>query len=422
MREEIFFTKGFFEKNRKEFTKKLEDDSVTFILSSIDKIKNRDTYYKFKQDSNFFYLTGLEIKRSVLAIVKSGGKTTEILFRKVLDPTKEKWVGKNMPMDELTAVSGLTDVRDLRDIEDFYRSVFTGTVIEKVFMYNEYIPELVVPTYTHVFASNLRQKFGFVNIRPVNSLLDSMRVIKEKCEIDMMRKAIDITAIGLNEILNSLKPGMTENECEGILAGAYIKNGSVQPAFQTIAASGEMATVLHYEENCRRTQKGELILLDTGADYKNYSADISRTFPVSGKYTPEQKKIYNIVLDASKAVMKAAKPGVKIPDLQEITKEALFRGLYDIKMIKEKKDLANYYFHGVSHFIGIDTHDVGDSRLPLKKGSVISVEPGLYITEKKIGIRLENDVLITSKGCENMSAGIPIETEEIEQIMSKRKK
>ncbi len=415
------FPADFFKSKRTALSELLEDNSVTFILSSLDKVKNRDTFYKFRQDPNFFYLTGLELKRSVLVILKNGGKTSEVLFRKFLDPTLEKWVGKNMPEDEIKKVSGISDIRDIKDIDEYLRQIFTGTGIERVFMYNEYIPELIVPTYTQVFASNLRQKFSFINIRGINQHIDGLRLVKEKCEIGMIKRAVDITALGLKDLVKNLNPGISENECEGILAKNYLKYGSVQPAFQTIAASGGFATVLHYEDNNRITQKGDLILIDTGAEYKNYAADISRTYPVSGKYSPIQKKLYNTVLDASKAVLKAAKPGVKIPELQEITKEALYKGLYDLKMLKEKSDLSKYYYHGVSHYLGIDTHDVGSNQLPLKKGNVITVEPGLYVAEKNIGIRLENDVLITSKGCENLSVNIPIEAEEIEDIMNKGK-
>jgi Xaa-Pro aminopeptidase len=415
------FSTDFFKKKRNNLSEMLEDDSVTFILSSIDKVKNRDTFYKFRQDSNFFYLTGLELKRSVLTILKTGGKTSEVLFRKFLDPTLEKWVGKNIPEDLIKKVSGLTDIRDIKDLDEYFRQVFTGNGIEKVYMYNEYIPELIVPTYTQVFASNLRQRFNFIGIRGINSHLDSLRTVKEKCEIAMIRRAIDITALGLDELVKNLKPGITENECEGILANNYLKFGSVQPAFQTIAASGEFGTILHYEDNNRVTAKGDLILIDTGAEYKNYSADISRTYPVSGKYSPIQKKLYNIVLSASKEVVKAAKPGVKIPELQDITRESLYKGLFDLKMVKEKTELSKYYYHGVSHYIGIDTHDVGSNQQPLKKGNVITVEPGLYVAEKNIGIRLENDILITAGGCKNLSEHIPIEADEIEQLMNKRK-
>ncbi|MBU4485473.1 MAG: M24 family metallopeptidase, partial [Candidatus Delongbacteria bacterium] len=188
-----------------------------------------------------------------------------------------------------------------------------------------------------------------------------------------------------------------------------------------ISASGGNATVLHYEDNNRKTEKSDLILIDTGAEYKNYASDITRTYPVSGKFTTEQKKLYKLVLKASKEVIKAAKSGIKISELQDITKEVLFEGLFNLKLVKEKKDLLNYYYHGVSHFLGLDTHDVGNNQLVLQKNNIITVEPGLYIAEKNIGIRLENDVLITEKGCKNLSENIPIEVDEIEQKMAKKK-
>jgi Xaa-Pro aminopeptidase len=170
------------------------------------------------------------------------------------------------------------------------------------------------------------------------------------------------------------------------------------------------------------TGKNDLILIDTGSEYKNYASDITRTYPVSGKFTSDQKKFYNIVLKASKEVMKKAKPGVTLAQLQDVTKEVLFKGLFDMKMVKEKSDLTKYYYHGVSHFLGLDTHDVGSYQTPLEKNCVITVEPGLYIAEKKIGIRLENDVLITDKGCRNLSESIPIEADEIEDIMNRKKR
>lgn len=421
MNKEINFPKGFFAKNRKKLADKLEDGSIAFILSSLDKIKNRDTNYRFKQDSNFFYITGLELKRSVLAIYKYKGKTYEALFRKVLDPTLEKWIGKNVPEETIREISGITDLRDIRDLDDFYRSIFVNMGIEKVYLYNEFIPDLAVPTYTQVFGSNLSRKFNFIKLCPMNQMIDSLRIIKQESEIKMIRRAIDITGNGINDLLTRVKPGISENECEGILIYNYLKYGSVQPAFLTISASGANATVLHYEDNNKKTSKGDLILLDTGAEYKNYASDISRTIPVSGKFTSEQKKFYDLVLKALQKTTKAAKPGIKTSELQEVTKEVLFKGLYDMKMVKEKKDLMNYYYHGVSHFLGLDTHDVGNTAEGVPVNSIITVEPGLYIAEKNIGIRLENDVLITAKGSENLSSHIPVEIDEIEEIMSKRK-
>ena len=421
MFKDLSFPNGFFEKNRKKLAERIDDDSIVFVLSSLDKIKNRDTNYRFRQDSNFFYLTGLELKRSVLAIGKYRGKAFETLFRKVLDPNLEKWVGKNVPAETVKKVSGITDLRDIKDIDDFYRSVFISMGIEKVYIYNEFMPELVVPTYTQVFASNLSRRFSFIKITQLNRLTDPLRLQKSPVEIKMIQRAVDITAKAYDDLIQKIKPGITENECEGILLYNYLKYGSVQPAFPTISASGANATVLHYEDNRMMSKKGDLILIDSGADYMNYSADITRTYPVNGKFSSEQKKFYKIVLEALNKTTMAAKAGVKTSDLQEITKEVLFKGLYDLKIVKEKKELINFYYHGVSHFLGLDTHDVGDTSQPLPVNSVITVEPGLYIAEKNIGIRLENDVLIKKSGSENLSAHIPIEIDEIEEIMRKRK-
>lgn len=421
MFKDLSFPKGFFEKNRKKLAEQIDDNSIVFVLSSLDKIKNRDTNYRFRQDSNFFYLTGLELKRSVLALYKYKGKTYETLFRKILDPNLEKWVGKNVPFETVKQVSGISDLRDIKDIDDFYKSVFISMGIETVYLYNEFMPELVVPTYTQVFGSNLSRRFSFVKITQLNRFIDPLRVQKSSAELKMIQRAVDITALAYEDLLSRIKPGITENECEGILLYNYLKYGSVQPAFPTISASGANATVLHYEENRMETKKGDLILVDSGADYMNYSADITRTYPVNGRFSSEQKKIYNIVLEALNKTTKSAKAGVKTSELQEITKEILFKGLYDLKIIREKKDLSNYYYHGVSHFLGLDTHDVGDTSLPLPENSVITVEPGLYIAEKNIGIRLENDVLIKKTGSRNLSAHIPIEIEEIEELMKGRK-
>ncbi|HQO08842.1 MAG TPA: aminopeptidase P N-terminal domain-containing protein [Clostridiales bacterium] len=422
MFKEIHFPEGFFSNNRKKLTEKLEEKTVIFILSSLDMIKNRDTHYRFRQDSNYFYLTGLELKRSVLAVYKYNGKVYETLFRKVLDPTLEKWVGRNVSVEDIKRTSGISDIRDINDLDDYLSNVFSGIGIEKVLMYNETSTDLLVPTYTQVFASKLRMRFAFITIKAVNPILDEIRKIKSECEIAMIKRAIEITTKGLEDLIHSLYPGISENECEGILIKNYIKYGSVQPAFQTIAASGANATVLHYEDNDQVTGKNDLILIDTGSEYKNYASDITRTYPVSGKFTSDQKKFYNIVLKASKEVMKKAKPGVTLAQLQDVTKEVLFKGLFDMKMVKEKSDLTKYYYHGVSHFLGLDTHDVGSYQTPLEKNCVITVEPGLYIAEKKIGIRLENDVLITDKGCRNLSESIPIEADEIEDIMNRKKR
>ncbi|MBN2790169.1 MAG: aminopeptidase P N-terminal domain-containing protein [Candidatus Delongbacteria bacterium] len=417
MLKNLEFPKTFFISNRKKLFNKVDDNSVVFIMSSVNKIKNADTFYKFRQDSNFFYFTGLELNRAVLVMTKIGGVTTSRIYRNILDKNLEKWIGKDFTDEEIIKISGIKSINSIKELGDIYTLLFSGYGIENVYMYNESTVDEIIPSYTQVFASNLRRRFNFIKISAVNKIIDEMRSIKSPYEIKMMKRAVEITEIAIRDLLSKTRTGITENECEAILLYNYVKNGSKQPAFQTIAVSGKDATILHYEQNDKKTQKNDLILIDTGAEYKNYAADISRTFPVKGKFSENQKKYYDVVLTALKEVTKAVKPGVTLMELQEISKDVLFKGLKKLKILKKKEELSSYYYHGVSHFLGLDTHDVGDRNKPLVKNNVITVEPGIYIAEKGIGIRLENDILVTSTGHENLSRSIPVEINEIEKIM-----
>ena len=417
MLKDLKFPETFFSSNRKKLLRKIDDNSVVFIMSSVNKIKNADTFFKFKQDSNFFYLTGLELNRAVLVMTKVNGKTSDKIYRNILDERLEKWIGKNTSDKEITKVSGIKSLDSIKELGDLYDNLFNNQGIEKVYMYNESTSDEIIPSYTQVFASNLRRRYNFIKITAINKIIDEMRNVKHPCEIKMMRRAIQITEMGIRDLLSQTRAGITENECEAILLYNYLKEGSKQPAFQTIAVSGKDATILHYEENNKKTQKNDMILIDTGAEYKNYAADISRTFPVKGTFSEMQKKYYNVVLKASKEVTKAVKPGVTLLELQEISKKTLFQGLKKLKFVKKIEDIAKYYYHGVSHHLGLDTHDVGDRNKPLEKNMVITVEPGIYIAEKSIGIRFENDILVTATGHENLSKSIPIEIKDLEQLM-----
>ena len=417
MMKELKFPVHFFSGNRDKLLKEIEDNSVVFILSSIDKNRNRDVSYRFRQDSNFFYFSGLELNRSVLALYKVEGKTGSVLFRQTLDPVMEKWLGANISKEEIKSISQLNDVRSLNDLDDFYTRMFSSMGITRVYLYNEPYGCEVTPSYTQVFAGNLKRRFTFIYIVALNKIVDEMRAVKQPIEIKMIKRAIKITETGIVNLMKKIKPGMYENEVEGILSYNYRKEGALHHAFEPIVASGKNATVLHYEDNNCKCGKNDLILLDTGAEYKNYASDISRTLPVKGKFSAIQIKFYNIVLKASKEVMKSIKPGITLAELQEIAKKVLFAELKKMKMVRTIDELSKYYFHGVSHFMGIDVHDVGNIKNGLVKGNVLTVEPGLYIAEKGIGIRLENDILVTADGYENLSKDIPVEIKDIEKIM-----
>ncbi|PID27156.1 MAG: hypothetical protein CR982_06805 [Candidatus Cloacimonadota bacterium] len=417
---EIKFPIHFFQKNRERFIKKLPQDSVTIVCSGINHTRSRDTFFPFRQDSNFFYLTGIESENSILIIVKNGEKASTSLYRKVIPKEMEKWIGASISVEEIEKVSGISknSIEDINRVDDFFRELFIDKNMSHLLMYNEPYTGEAVPTYTQTIVSGLRNRYPFISVSTFNSIISDLRDIKSKAEIKIIRKAIEITGTTLHQILKQIKNFKNEREIEAELIRGYIRYGGSGHGFAPIVASGKNGTILHYEDNSSKISTNNLVLIDTGAEYKNYSADISRTYPAKGKYSPKQKEIYNIVLSAHNEVLKAIKPGATYKELQEITKESLFRGLKDLKIIKTKDQLSNYYFHGVSHPMGLDVHDVDSGLGILRKGNVITVEPGVYIAEKGIGIRLENDILVTENGFENLSKNIALNPEEIEELIN----
>jgi len=247
----------------------------------------------------------------------------------------------------------------------------------------------------------------------------ALRLIKSEEEIELIREAIDITDKGIKALMINSKAGMKEYELEAYFDFTLKSNGVTDYAFHTIAAGGKNATILHYHENNSELKNDELVLFDLGAQYKYYNADISRTFPVNGKFTERQKQVYNVVLRAQEAVTAIAKPGILFSVLNETAKKVLTEGCIELGLIKETSELSKYYFHGVSHYLGLDTHDVGSRDIELRPGMVFTNEPGLYIEEENIGIRIEDDILITEDGCENLSKQIIKTVEEIEEFMAK---
>jgi len=244
-----------------------------------------------------------------------------------------------------------------------------------------------------------------------------MRTVKDEAEIECIRRAIDITREGVIAMMQHARPGMREYELEAHFDFALRSRGVREHAFPPIVAGGERACVLHYVDNDQVIEDGQLVLCDLGAQYGCYSADITRTFPISGRFTARQREIYNIVLAAMEATIEAIRPGVTTGELNDVTRSVLAQELKRIGLIQDDSEVARYYYHGVSHRLGLDTHDVGSPKWPLEAGDVITVEPGLYIAEEGIGIRIEDDVLVTEDGAVNLSLSIPKDPDEIERIM-----
>lgn len=414
--------KNFFITNRKRLGEVLCDNSMAIFFAGQPPYKSADETYPFVPNRNFYYLTGIDEEKVIMMMTKINGKISEILFIQENDPIMARWVGETIYEEEAEEVSGIEDIRLLNDFESTIGSYLNRFNIEKIYLDLERQEFDIASTPAQNFSKEVVKRYPYIGVKNIYHDVALLRTVKSEEEIELLKKAIEITYDGIKEMWKSARPGMAEYEVEAHFNYELKKNGVKDFSFPTIAASGMNATVLHYDYNNSIIKDGDLMLLDLGAQYKYYSGDISRTFPVNGKFTDRQKEIYNIVLEANETVMKAVKPGVTTMDLQNLAKKILAEGCKRIGLIEEDSEIDKYYFHGVSHPLGLDTHDVGPRNIELKAGMVITDEPGLYIEEEGIGIRIEDDILVTSDGYLNLSAQIIKSVEDIEDYMSKNSK
>ncbi|WP_346889048.1 aminopeptidase P family protein [Clostridium sp. UBA1056] len=411
--------KNFFIINRQKLGEVIPSNSMAIFFAGQAPYKSADETYPFTPNRNFYYLTGIDEEKIIMMIVNINGKISEILFIQESDPVMAKWVGETISEDEAKEVSGIEDIRFLKDFESTVASYFDRFNMQNMYLELERQEFNIMKTPSQNFAKELVERYPYIRIKNIYHDIALLRTIKREDEIELIKKAIDITYDGIKEMWSNAKPGMKEYEVEAYFNYVLKKNGVKDFAFPTIAATGKNATILHYVDNDTTTEDGDLMLLDLGAQYKYYNGDISRTFPINGKFTERQKEVYNIVLEANEAAMRAVKPGVTTSELQDITKKVLADGCKKIGLIKDDSELDKYYFHSVAHPLGLDTHDVGPRNIELKPGMIITDEPGLYIEEEGIGVRIEDDILVTEDGYVNLSAHIIKSVEDIEEFMSK---
>ncbi len=369
---------------------------------------------KFSQDNNFLYLTGLMVPDAIFVLVKSGETLSEHLFIERGIPEREVWDGKKMTPDEASEISGIAKVHFLDEFYDYLGSFALS--VTKIYA-NIGTPSLMAPPSLPMFKLQpLRERFPQIVIENVNNLLTPLRKVKDEWEIMQLQRAIDITGKGILDIMESARVGMMEYELEAILFYRMQRSGAKNWGFSPIIASGVNAATLHYKKNECRIENNEVVLLDVGASYMNYSADITRCFPIGMSFTERQKAVYNAVLNVQKQIIAMIKPGVALSHLQITTRELITEALIALGLIEDPDQFFKYYMHGVSHFLGMDTHDLGGREAILEPGNVITVEPGIYIPEERLGIRIEDDVLVTEDGYCVLSQNIPKETDEIEAI------
>ncbi|MGN0777459.1 MAG: aminopeptidase P N-terminal domain-containing protein [Candidatus Ventricola sp.] len=405
---------------RQAVLEQMERGSIMVLCSGEAIPQSMDECCPFEANHHFYYLTGLRRENMALVLSRSAGKDRTILFIEEPVPSMERWTGRRVTKEEAAAISGIDDVRYIDSLQEEI-----GRMIDR-----ERVDAAYFDCYRYAMkdpdSCNMRKAREFacaypaITLKNAHPMLAAMRMIKDEDEIACLREAIDLTDKGLRRVLSTLAPGQMEYQAQAEFEYAIRYNGAEDKAFQTIAGSGLNGCMLHYNTNHCRMEAGALLLLDLGARVKGYNADITRTYPVSGTYSPRQKAIYDVVLRANQAVAEAAKPGLTLKQLNEVCKQALAEGLMALGKIDSPEQIGTYYMHGVSHHLGLDTHDVSaHDETPLAPGMVITNEPGLYIDEEQIGIRIEDDLLITADGCEVLSQALPRTTEEIEALMAR---
>lgn len=407
-----------FNRRRQEVLEKMEANSILILYSGIEVHVSADEYAPFEANRNFFYLTGLRRDKMALVLDKAAEKPAVKLFIEEADPTMERWYGRKVTVEEAKEITGIEDVSFIDDLESRIDFIMTREDVDAIY-FDTYRHQLEdMEDYNLVKANEFARKYPGTRIKNCYPIIAEMRMQKDADEVDLIRDAIKLTDEGLQCVMRNLKPEMKEYQAQADFEYSIKRNGADSVSFPTIAGSGINGTMLHYETNQDTCKDGTLLLLDLGAKYKGYCADITRTYPVNGTFTERQREVYNIVLAANRKIAEVAKPGMTTVELNNVCKKVLAEGCIRLGLIEKEEEIGKYYMHGVSHHLGIDVHDVTvDSNRRLRPGAVISDEPGLYIDEWEIGIRIEDDLLITEDGCECLSEGIIRTADEIEAFM-----
>ena len=406
--------KEFYKANRYRVLDKIKDNSILILFSGKAPKKSADENYPFTVNRNFYYLTGIEEEEHILVLSKINGLSKEYVFIKEVDEVLEKWQGKTIRKEEVYPLCGIEDVKYLGEFNGF---------IEKVLLANEKINlylDLEKENYSHNYIKEIKDKYHNVTINNCYRIIGNLRLIKTEEEVSRIRKAIEVTIEGVETLMKNAKVGMKEYELEAYFDFICKKNGIKDFAFKTIAAAGKNATILHYVTNDSELKDGDLILFDLGAQYKLYNGDISRTFPVNGKFTKRQKEVYEAVLRVNEEIIRQMRPGINFIELNKIAKDLIAKECINLGLIKSKEEVSKYYYHSIGHSLGMDTHDIElDGRdVTFEPGMIYTVEPGIYIEEEGIGIRIEDDILITESGNEVLTKGMIKSIEDIEKFMN----
>ncbi len=433
-----------FKKRRAQLMAMMSPGSVAVIPGAKLSRRNRDIQYLFRQDSDFYYLTGFVEPEALLVLAPGREHGEEILFCADRDPHAERWDGERLGPERATQMLGVDDAFPYADMDDILPGLLEGR--ERIYITLGEYPEFDQRLIAWVADIRKREAGGAQppgEFMELKHFLHELRLYKSTKEVNLMRKAADITAAAHVRAMQACEPGMTEAQLEAELTYEFMRSGARSPAYPCIVGSGNNACVMHYVENTATLKKNDLVLIDAGCEYQHYAADVTRTFPVSGRYSATQRAIYEIVLAANEAAIAECRPGRHFNAPHEAALRVMVEGLVALKILKgevdtliEEEGYRDVCPHKTSHWLGIDVHDVGDYRIDstwrqLEPGMVLTIEPGIYIPRNEttehlpskyrgIGVRIEDDVLITRGGCEVLTAAVPKRIDEVEALMADR--
>lgn len=417
-----------FTKNRERFVKSMQKNSIAIFVSNDEVPINGDALYPFKQNSDLFWLSGITQEDSMVVLFPDNPdpKYREVLVLVRPNELKEKWDGKRLRSNEAQEISGIKTIVWLDSLDGLLQPwIHLADTIYLDTNENDRKASQV-QTREYRFVEEMKSRYPLHNYQRMARIMKELRAIKTPQEIELLQQAIDITNNTFHRLLKFIRPGVMEYEIEAEIYHSFLSQKSTGPAYGSIIASGDRARTLHYVSNNEECKDGELVLMDFGAEYGSYCADLTRTVPVNGKFTRRQKTVYNACLHLHDYAKSLLKPGITIIDYtekigEEATQQFLKIGLLRKSDVKnedpENRAYRKYLYHGISHHLGIDVHDLGTRTEPIKPGMVFTVEPGIYIEEEKMGVRIENNVWITRNGNKDLMSKIPITVEEIEALM-----
>jgi Xaa-Pro aminopeptidase len=423
-----------------EFMRRMDQRSVAIIPAAREATRSNDTQYRFRQDSDFYYLTGFE-EPEAIAIISPANEHKYTLFVRPRDPEQEIWVGRRAGVEGAKSEFGANESFPIAEFEEKLQDILDGA--DKLYYrlgVNTELDAAIIRKITQMRALNRKPIHPPRTIIDPATIVHEMRVLKSAEEIELMQRAADIAAEAHVVAMKAVKPGMKEYEVEAIIEQIFRQRGAAGPSYNSIVGAGANATVLHYINNDSELRDGELLLVDAGAEYKGYASDITRTFPINGRYSKAQREIYDLVLETQMSCVEMVRPGVTHDELKSHSVEMLTEGMVKLGLLKGKpEDLIKqekykqFYMHGLGHLLGIDVHDVGiyyydkQSRA-LEPGVVMTVEPGIYVAPDTkdipeqylgIGVRIEDDVLCTANGPRVLTTKVPKQADEIEALMAK---